>query len=126
MQLRICCQVSFTVWGDYSLAIRAAACCCSFVAKSVASELASRAAFADDRLERSGRELPNVHRQRSIKSALSHTVAIVVIGDELLKGRVADTNSSFLATELHRLGWTVTKIIIVPRHSRDHCTVIAA
>jgi hypothetical protein len=72
-------------------------------------------AAADDRLERSGRSRPDViHRQRSSKSALSHSAAIVVIGDELLSGKVADCNSGFLATELHRLGWCVCKVSILP------------
>lgn len=34
----------------------------------------------------------------------------IVIGDEILKGEIADTNSTFLAKELHRLGLQLKKV----------------
>ena len=45
---------------------------------------------------------------------MAHSAAIVIIGDEILSGKVADVNSGFLAKELHRLGWSVNKIVVVP------------
>lgn len=35
---------------------------------------------------------------------------VSVIGDEILKGEVADTNSTFLAVELHKLGVQLKKV----------------
>ncbi len=40
-------------------------------------------------------------------------VEIIVIGDELLIGQVTDTNSGWIARELNRIGWEITKITIV-------------
>jgi nicotinamide-nucleotide amidase len=40
-------------------------------------------------------------------------LGILTIGNELLSGRTADSNSSFIAKELAPLGWRVTKIMSV-------------
>lgn len=42
------------------------------------------------------------------------TVGIVIIGDEILSGKVQDTNSYFLARELHGLGAQVECILVIP------------
>uniref|UniRef100_H2YMQ1 FAD synthase n=1 Tax=Ciona savignyi TaxID=51511 RepID=H2YMQ1_CIOSA len=41
------------------------------------------------------------------------TAAILIIGDEILKGQTQDTNSSFLSKSLHDLGVVVKKISVV-------------
>ncbi len=40
--------------------------------------------------------------------------AIIVIGDEILKGQVLDQNSHFLANELHECGVKLERVIVLP------------
>ncbi|XP_067304887.1 FAD synthase isoform X3 [Pseudorasbora parva] len=42
------------------------------------------------------------------------TAAILIIGDEILKGHTVDTNSGFLCRGLRKLGVTVERITVVP------------
>lgn len=42
------------------------------------------------------------------------TAAMVVIGNELLSGKVADTNAVFLARELRTLGVSLERILVIP------------
>jgi molybdenum cofactor synthesis domain-containing protein len=42
------------------------------------------------------------------------TAALIVIGNEILSGKVADTNSTFLARELRSVGVTLRRIVVVP------------
>ncbi|KAM4600783.1 FAD synthase isoform 1-T2 [Polymixia lowei] len=42
------------------------------------------------------------------------TAAILIIGDEILKGHTVDTNSAFLSRALRKLGVTVQRITVVP------------
>lgn len=42
------------------------------------------------------------------------TAALIVIGNEILSGKVADTNSAFLATELRGLGVALRRILVIP------------
>lgn len=46
---------------------------------------------------------------------------IVVIGNEILSGKTADSNSTFLARELRQLGVTLKRIVVIP----DELDVIA-
>lgn len=50
------------------------------------------------------------------------TAGIVVIGNEILSGKVTDTNSPFLARELRKLGVTLQRITTIP----DDVDVIAS
>src|SRR5437016_2725986 len=50
------------------------------------------------------------------------SAAAVVIGNEILSGKVTDTNSPFLATELRTLGVSLRRIVVIP----DEIDVIAA
>jgi molybdenum cofactor synthesis domain-containing protein len=42
------------------------------------------------------------------------TAAMVVIGNEILSGKVTDTNSSFLARQLRSVGVSLERIIVIP------------
>lgn len=44
---------------------------------------------------------------------------IIVIGDELLIGQVIDTNSAWMATELNKQGWDVTRITTISDEAHD-------
>ena len=50
------------------------------------------------------------------------TAALVVVGNEILSGKVADSNSTFLAQQLRELGVALRRIVVVP----DEVEVIAA
>ncbi|KAL7646720.1 UNVERIFIED_CONTAM: hypothetical protein RMT77_001973 [Armadillidium vulgare] len=49
------------------------------------------------------------------------TAGIIVIGDEILKGQVLDTNTKFLTEELYKLNVKVEKVSVIP----DDVSVIA-
>ena len=42
------------------------------------------------------------------------TAAIIVIGNEILSGKVVDTNAAFLTQELRTLGVTLRRILVIP------------
>ena len=46
----------------------------------------------------------------SLEASLTRTAIIVVVGDEILTGKVEDCNSSLLCRELHALGWRVLRV----------------
>ena len=45
---------------------------------------------------------------------MDRTAGIIVIGNEILSGKVVDTNSPFLARELRGLGVTLCRILTIP------------
>ena len=49
------------------------------------------------------------------------TAAVIVIGNEILSGKVVDTNAAFLTQELRGLGVTLCRILVIP----DEIAVIA-
>jgi len=53
---------------------------------------------------------------------VDRTAGIIVIGNEILSGKVVDTNSPFLARELRSLGVTLLRILTIP----DEVETIAA
>jgi molybdenum cofactor synthesis domain-containing protein len=53
--------------------------------------------------------------------ARDQTAALIVIGNEILSGKVVDTNSSFLARELRSAGVSLRRMVVVP----DEVAVIA-
>ena len=42
------------------------------------------------------------------------TAAIIVIGNEILSGKVVDTNAAFLSQELRKLGVALCRILVIP------------
>ena len=50
------------------------------------------------------------------------TAGLIVIGNEILSGKVVDTNSSFLAQQLRAVGVSLKRIVVIP----DEVEVIAA
>lgn len=44
------------------------------------------------------------------------TAGILIIGDEILKGQVVDTNTQYLTKKLYELGVKVEKISVLPDH----------
>ncbi|KAL6628369.1 Molybdopterin binding protein [Neocallimastix sp. 'constans'] len=56
---------------------------------------------------------------RKFASKPPRTVAACIIGDEILSGRIADTNAHFLAKECFNRGLDLKKIIIVPDDMND-------
>jgi len=50
------------------------------------------------------------------------TAAIIVVGNEILSGKVVDTNAAFLTRELRQLGVCLQRIVVIP----DDVAVIAA
>ncbi|GIL61337.1 hypothetical protein Vafri_15809 [Volvox africanus] len=53
-------------------------------------------------------------RTHADAACLTHSAAIVIIGDELLSGKVEDVNARFLCREIRSLGWQVTRVVFVP------------
>jgi molybdenum cofactor synthesis domain-containing protein len=53
---------------------------------------------------------------------MARTAGIIVIGNEILSGKVVDTNSPYLCQELRTLGVDVRRIVVVP----DEIAIIAA
>lgn len=45
-----------------------------------------------------------------VKSSLSWMAGIVIVGDEILSGKVEDSNIRFLCQKLYEIGWTVRKV----------------
>lgn len=54
--------------------------------------------------------------------ARDQTAGLIVIGNEILSGKVVDTNSAFLAQQLRAVGVTLRRMVVIP----DEVAVIAA
>ncbi|KAL4636144.1 FAD synthase isoform X1 [Arapaima gigas] len=79
-----------------------------------------RALRAAERVRRVGVQVTVMSQNHSDCSATSQaeggavTAAIIIIGDEILKGHTQDTNSNFLCRALRNLGVCVQRIVVVP------------
>ena len=60
------------------------------------------------------------HREESVEesssaSAEHHpTAGVILIGNELLSGKIKDENAAFLAERLHELGVTLERVLVIP------------
>lgn len=45
---------------------------------------------------------------------ITETAALVVIGDEILRGQIVDTNTSYLAKRLRASGIKLQKVTVIP------------
>lgn len=63
------------------------------------------------RLQRRTESLPS--SAGGLSSSMSWVAGIVVVGDEMLSGKVEDSNTPFLCSRLHEIGWTVRKVTCV-------------
>jgi FAD synthetase len=54
--------------------------------------------------------------------ARDETAGLIVIGNEILSGKVVDTNSAFLAQQLRSFGVTLRRMVVIP----DEVDIIAA
>ncbi len=80
-------------------------------------------ALPDARLERAGRGAAAAVRHVPSLAALdARTAALVVVGDEVLSAKVADSALRFVAAELRALGWRLERAAFV----RDSVPAIAA
>lgn len=48
------------------------------------------------------------------RAAGERTAGLIIVGDEVLSGAVADTNSHFISQRLHRLGVRLLKVSVLP------------
>ena len=74
------------------------------------------------------RPLEFIHRQeqkRTMASTDECTAGIIIIGDEIVKGKVQDTNSHYLAQKLYSLGVDVRKISVIPDRVEDIADEVA-
>ncbi len=58
-------------------------------------------------------------------ACVDRTAGIIIIGNEILSGKVVDTNSPFLTRELRSLGVTVCRILTIPDELDDIAAAVA-
>jgi molybdenum cofactor synthesis domain-containing protein len=56
---------------------------------------------------------------------VDRTAGIIIIGNEILSGKVVDTNSPFLARELRKLGATLCRILTIPDELDEIAVAVA-
>jgi molybdenum cofactor synthesis domain-containing protein len=56
---------------------------------------------------------------------VDRTAGIIIIGNEILSGKVVDTNSPFLARELRQLGATLLRILTIPDELDEIAAAVA-
>lgn len=59
-------------------------------------------------------------------AAREPTAGVVVVGNEILSGKVVDTNSAFMARELRRLGVALRGVVVVPDDVEEIAAAVSA
>ncbi|XP_029052450.1 FAD synthase-like isoform X3 [Osmia bicornis bicornis] len=59
-------------------------------------------------------ELPYLRYRKSLIMEIIETAALIVIGDEILRGQIVDTNTSYLAKRLRASGIKLQKVTVIP------------
>ncbi len=54
------------------------------------------------------------------------TAALIVVGNEILSGKVVDSNSAFLARELRSLGVTLRRVLVIPDEVEEIAAAVVA
>ncbi|XP_077577460.1 FAD synthase [Stigmatopora nigra] len=65
-------------------------------------------------LRRLASQLTKAAMSTTVANGDAPTAAILIIGDEILKGHTVDTNSAFLTRALRKLGVSVQRITVIP------------
>ena len=52
------------------------------------------------------------------------TAALIVVGNEILSGKVVDSNSAFLARELRKVGVTLRRVLVIPDELDEIATAV--
>lgn len=60
--------------------------------------------------------MSQAHRVTSPAPPTKTTAALVIVGNEILSGKVEEANARFLAQELFGMGWHLLEIAVVPDH----------
>lgn len=47
-----------------------------------------------------------------------HTAALIVVGDEILRGQVQDGNTIYLARSLQKVGVQIRRVVVIPDEVR--------
>lgn len=50
----------------------------------------------------------------AVEPLASPRAGVLIVGDEILSGKVSDLNAPFLCRELRALGWVVARVVAVP------------
>ena len=57
---------------------------------------------------------------------MPRTAAVIIIGNEILSGKVRDENSHFLAAELRQLGVKLSLVLVIPDDVEEIASTVAS
>ena len=110
--------------APYAAAAAAAGAAAAVAATTAAAAPASSAVGAGGEVSASFSNPPQP--QVSLPRLSCRYAVVVLVGDELLSGRVRDANGSYLCGELRAMGWAVRRLVIVPDDVESVAMAVAA